>query len=696
MNQFEAMGIGRSLEPANSILHPAWKVDNDMTLRPGEILINVKIININLTSFNEIGDETEFDEMLFRKRIMDIIEQRGKLHNPITGTGGMLFGRVLKMDPQYKNLYHLKVGDDIISLTSLTVTPIRLDKIVSVDFKNAQLNVEGQCILFSDSPVIKMPTDLPLKTATSALDEAGAPTRAYSIIHPGDRVLIIGASGKSGALVSYAAHKKLQNTGTIVGLVVHPSHRERLRACSFFDDVIVIDATDIPQVCHSPMLDRYISSFDVVINCVNKPGTELVTLIAAKKQGTVFFATLGSDYKLAALTAESMGKELTMIPYTGFMENHAEFTLSLLREYPTLHKFLVPSSAYPSLEDRVKAYNTDIIKKCAEIQSLGYIFNSPRSQATLRQALKVARYNSTVLIYGESGTGKEVLATIIHQNSERKSFPMLKINCAAIPESLLESELFGYEKGSFTGANAKGKMGLWEAAQNGTLFLDEVEELPLSFQAKLLRAIQEKEITRVGGISPIKVNVRIIAATNRDLEEMVHQHLFREDLYYRLSVFPVLIDPLRDRREDIIPLANHFVHKYNQEFNLHKTISPAALNLLSVQSLRGNVRELQNIIQQAMINVTSDEIKSSDILNTFAYFSKCSAIAQKADTPTQGQAMPNHSRSLKEMLEDTEREILQEYHKYYRTTQQLADALHTSQPTIVRKLQKYRIRENEE
>ena len=154
MNQFEAMGIGRSLEPTNSILQPAWKVDNDMTLRPGEILISVKIININLTSFNEIGDETEFDEMLFRQRIMDIIAQRGKLHNPITGTGGMLFGRVLKMDAQYRNIYDLKPGDDIISLTSLTVTPIRLDKILSVDFKNAQLIVEGQCILFSDSPII--------------------------------------------------------------------------------------------------------------------------------------------------------------------------------------------------------------------------------------------------------------------------------------------------------------------------------------------------------------------------------------------------------------------------------------------------------------------------------------------------------------------------------------------------------------
>ena len=691
MDKFDELGLSRPLEPANSTLQYAWKIDNDMALRPGEILISVKIINLNHTSFNELVDESEFDEMLFCKRIMDIISQRGKLHNPVTGTGGMLYGRVLKMDPQYKNLYDVQVGDDIISLSSLSVTPIQLDKIVSVDFSRAQLAVEGKCILFSNSPITKAPTDLPPKIVVSALDEAGTPTKAYNIIKPNDKVLIIGASGKSGALASFAAHKKLQGSGSIVGIVLDQFHRERLRTCTFFDDVVVADASNIQLVCQSKELAKYMDTFDVVINCVNKPGTELLTLLTVKPQGTIFFATMGSDYKLAALTTECIGKEVTMIPYIGLVANHAEFTLNLLREYPSMHDFLTPSSAYHEVEDSVKAYNLAMYDKYEEIQSSGYIFNSPSSQATLRQALKVARYISTVLIYGESGTGKEVLANIIHQHSARKSGPFLKVNCAAIPESLLESELFGYEKGSFTGANAKGKIGLWEAAHNGTLFLDEVEDLPLSFQAKLLRAIQEKEITRVGGITPIKVDVRIIAATNRNLEDMVHKNLFREDLYYRLSVFPVLIDPLRKRQEDIIPLAHHFVKKYNQEFNLNKTISPAALELLAVQPLRGNVRELQNIIQQAMINVVSNEIKASDILSTFSYFS---AQYQRAHAPAENPAQKPLpvGGSLKEMLEDTEREILTEYSQRYRTTQQIADSLHTSQPTIVRKLQKYKIR----
>ena len=188
-----------------------------------------------------------------------------------------------------------------------------------------------------------------------------------------------------------------------------------------------------------------------------------------------------------------MGKELSIVPYTGFMRNHAAFTLALLREFPEAQKISFrPTALIPLSKITSGPTIPPWPKKCDEIRSSGYIFNSPLSQATLRQALKVARYNSTVLIYGESGTGKEVLATIIHQNSERKSFPMVKINCAAIPEALLESELFGYEKDPSPAPAQKAKTGLWETAQNGTLFLDEVGELPLAFQAKLLRAIQGK------------------------------------------------------------------------------------------------------------------------------------------------------------------------------------------------------------
>lgn len=689
MNKYESLGVGRSIEPKDSILQPAWRIDNSMSLRAGEMLVSVRIININLVSFNEIGDETEFIDELFRQRIIDIIDQRGKLHNPITGTGGMLFGRVEKMDAQYLNKQNLKIGDEIISMTSLTVTPIKIERIISIDYESAQMAVEGHAILFSDSPVVKVPSDLPLKTVISAMDEAGAPMRTDEIVKEGDHVLIMGGSGKVGLLCAFAAMRKLRGKENLVALVASQADKEKLSSIHVFSKIITMDATDISNIGYTDTIPDFDDSFDVVINCINKPDTELISLTAAKPKGILFFATLSSNERLAALTAESMGKELQILTYTGFMEGHAEFTMNLMREYPQLQSLLTTRALFVSPRDSVRNYNVSTVKKCADVESDGYIFSSPQSQATLRQALKVARYNSTVLIYGESGVGKEIIANIIHRNSDRKSFPMVKINCAAIPENLLESELFGYEKGSFTGASAKGKKGLWEAAQNGTLFLDEVGELPLSFQAKLLRAIQEKEITRVGGILPIKVNVRLIAATNRNLADMVKQHLFRDDLYYRLNAFPLYVAPLRDRREDIVPLARHFVEKYNTEFNIERGISDSALNLLSVQTLRGNIRELQNIIQQSMINASCDLIESSDILHTLSNMSRNTNDDNVGNPVAEETAEREYSGTLSDMLCGYERDILTVYRKKYRTTQQLADALGTSQPTIVRKLKKY-------
>jgi Nif-specific regulatory protein len=205
------------------------------------------------------------------------------------------------------------------------------------------------------------------------------------------------------------------------------------------------------------------------------------------------------------------------------------------------------------------------------------------------------------LIYGESGTGKELVAHAIHYRSPRASFPFIKINCGAIPESLIESELFGYEKGAFTDAQER-RTGKFEAAHSGTIFLDEVGELPLTTQVKLLRVIQEREFLRVGGVVPVQVNVRIIAATNRDLELEMKAGRFRQDLYYRLNVFPIFIPPLRERTSDILLLAEHFLNKYARENHCHiQSISSSVIDLLLNYSWPGNVRELENCMERAVL-----------------------------------------------------------------------------------------------
>ena len=468
----DSFGLERSIEPRHALAQQAWKIDNTMTLRSDEVLIDVKIININLASFNEILDETGEDRALLCQRVLEIVRERGKLHNPVTNSGGMLYGTVVELGPSYPNIYHIRPKDEIISLSSLTVTPLHITQILRIDCESAQLEVEGQAILYANSPVVKKPPDLPLRAVIAAMDEAGAPTRSYQIVQPGQDVLILGASGRIGLMCGYAAKDKMGSSGRLVGIVRDQESRIQMEQCSVFDEVLELDATNLSAFCGTPHAE-IIQRFDVVINCINTADTEAASLLAVKNHGTIYFATICCDYKFVALTAESIGKEIQVIPYTGFLEGHADYTLGLMRRFPQMQTDIqrgicgVPETISIPNSDETPHAKSEADEDCAS----GYIFHSLEAKATLRQALKVARYTSNVMIYGESGVGKEIIARIIHQNSERKSFPMVKINCAAIPEHLLESELFGYEKGSFTGANIKGKIGLWEAAQNGTLFL---------------------------------------------------------------------------------------------------------------------------------------------------------------------------------------------------------------------------------
>lgn len=226
---------------------------------------------------------------------------------------------------------------------------------------------------------------------------------------------------------------------------------------------------------------------------------------------------------------------------------------------------------------------------------------------------RVASTKTTVLLLGESGTGKELFARAIHYLSPRKSAPFVPINCTAIPRELLESELFGHEKGAFTGAEER-KLGKFELANNGTIFLDEIGEMDMALQSKLLRTLQESEIERVGGTKPIKVDIRIIAASNKNLQDAVANNRFRDDLYYRISVFPILIPPLRERKEDIPLLIEHFVSKFNAEMNMRKKgVTEEALRVLMDYNWKGNVRELENVIERAMILSDGEWITPKEI-----------------------------------------------------------------------------------
>lgn len=260
--------------------------------------------------------------------------------------------------------------------------------------------------------------------------------------------------------------------------------------------------------------------------------------------------------------------------------------------------------------DRQQMVRENLLMK-AHVQGVDadpLVAGDPKMQAVLKMIDLVAPTDATVLITGESGTGKELAARQVHLKSSRKEKPFVAVNCAAIPENLLESELFGYEKGAFTGASAR-KPGRFELAHGGTLFLDEIGEIPPAVQVKLLRVLQERNFERVGGTKQVAVDVRIIAATNRDLPEAVKQHAFREDLYYRLNVFPLELPPLRERPGDIVPLAGYFIRKYALRMKKNvEHLSPEAEGILLEYKWPGNVRELSNLIERAIILCTGDTI----------------------------------------------------------------------------------------
>ncbi|MGM7634113.1 sigma-54 interaction domain-containing protein [Bacillus sp. Hm123] len=320
------------------------------------------------------------------------------------------------------------------------------------------------------------------------------------------------------------------------------------------------------------------------------------------------------------------------------------------------------------MEDQLATYKRELSEP---LEVEGLISKSEQMGKVMMLARKIAKVNSTVLLLGETGVGKSRIVRSIHQLSDRKDQVLNEINCAALPEQLIESELFGYEGGTFTGAFREGKKGLIELSNNGILFLDEVGELPLTAQGKLLHVLQDKQIRPVGASQPITLNLRIIAATNKDLKKMAEQGSFRRDLYYRLNVVPIHIPPLRERKEDIIPLTYHFLDYFNELYNSHVHFSPKVLNAFLNYEWRGNIRELENMVERLV--VTNDEVVT---LNDLPLEMGQQELTEKGTT-------------LPEILEEVERKMVVEAYGKCSSTYKIAKALGISQSSAARKVKKY-------
>lgn len=357
-----------------------------------------------------------------------------------------------------------------------------------------------------------------------------------------------------------------------------------------------------------------------------------------------------------------------------FYYNDKKYYFSNYREVSELSN--LQSKILKEVKDTSERYYAEL----AELRNIllhneGIVIKDLTMQKLMVTLKKIAPTDITVNISGESGVGKDVIAKLIHKMSNRAQQPFIQINCAAIPESLLESELFGYVEGSFTGASKYGKPGLLETANGGTAYLDEIGDLPLSLQAKLLKVLQDKVIFRIGGRKPIKLNLRIICATNQDLSKLIAEGKFREDLYYRINGMPITIPPLRKRKEDIIHLANHFLKIFNHKYQTNKKFTFEACEMLEHYDWPGNVRELENLIERLVITTDKNNITADELPNQF----KDNDIISI-----------NRKTKLKDIMETIEKDILEKAIRE-NGSRKAARILGIDYSTLKRKKKKYSI-----
>ena len=685
-------GIDRVISPPQVFPAAAWELDNSRELRKGEIRVNLKRVHIEGTSFRQLWQEATRNEDRLKEIIHDIVIKRGKLHNPVTDTGGVLYGVIEEIDPGYENVQGFKVGDEVFCNASLAGVPMAINNIVSVDPIYSQIIAEGYAILLPGVPIVKKPVDLPEDLLLFVFNESGTLYKVSKSAKGKKNFAVIGNNLLTNLLYGYTIRRAAGKDAKIYCFLDRNSEQlfrgERINELmeETFDGQASMNM--LRPVSCLELLEPY-PEMDLSVNCVDIPGSETINIMATKSGGTAIFANFISNYNMALYITEATSRELHIMCADGYLLEYDDFDIDVVRELaPVLKDSLLSRQARRQKERKItyelelgEVYHNQHANEADD-----FVVASRSMSSILNEAMSVTKYDCNVLITGDTGVGKEKIAGFIQKNSSRKMHPYIKVNCASISPNLMESEFFGYEKGAFTGADAKGKKGLFEAADNGVIFLDEVGELPLDMQAKLLRVIQDGEFMRVGGTVPIKTNVRIISATNRRLEDMVEQKSFRRDLYYRLNVFPIVIPSLSDRKEDIPPLVESFMEKYNEKFGMDKYMDDDAVEYLMNHPWPGNIRELENVVQRLMIASKNDSITMMDVLSELDV-----KMADKIQGSLPKESIDQGEASLGRLVDAFEKDLIKYAWDKYGSTRKAAKAMGVSQTQFVRKKNKYGI-----
>lgn len=694
-------GAKRVIEPKGSLPVTAWKMDNDRKLRSGEIRIAIDYITIERDSMCQLCCSTERDDEKIRQKLMKIVSERGKIHNPYTDSGAIFSGTVEEISEDC-DLSGIELGDYVICLSTMTGIPVYIDEIEEIDYDFAQIKCRGYAICFETTIIEKCSgiSEKRKRYLRRGIDEEGTFSgieemmKSMREVSPLKNALIIGTG-----LVEVAFYAQMmKNTAPEISItllietgctcVSCMNERNLLQVFSPLIDRVYFDSMSNPlETAKRIAAALGENPMDIVINLEQIKNCESVTALLVREGGLLCHTNIHNNYSQALLLIESLGKK-GVINYAldSVYENTYEYALGLMHDAEPILERL---DEYFEQNGRKRKVLPKIDRGQGEPmvkQIDGFLYMSPLTADLVSDTLNIAKYDCNVIIQGETGVGKERIFDLIHRNSPRKAKPCIRINCATVQENLAESEFFGYEKGSFTGASANGKEGYFEMANNGTLFLDEIGSLPLSMQSKLLRVLQENTFYRVGGTQAVHVDVRVICANNIPLKKLVAEGKFREDLYYRLNICQIEIPPLRKRKEDIDCLAEFFIGSYSSKYGIEKSFSPGAYRKLEEYHWPGNVRELENTVHRLYI------AEAGGIIDTDAVDSLLNqSVYEESVIDIRREFKREESLDFNDIMDRQEKKLIAYALKKEGTTRKAAEFLNLPQTTLARKKLKHNL-----
>jgi len=692
----KGFGLDRVIEPKGNVPVTAWKLDNSPELKSKEMKISVNRIDFERSSFNQICSICGYDENLIKQRIMKIVNERHKLHNPYTESSGLFSGTISEISPDFEGFENLNIGDEVICLTPLAGLPLYLEEIKSVDIGYGQIQCKGYAICFESVQLVKQQdfNGEDSKFLLRALEEEGSLCNISRELEKMNisKALIIGTNPIEAMF--YAKVASDSNPGNVSNILVMDSsymniyEKEAMKKA--FGDLVAriyfVDMSMPMEALETLLRDEKRELADLVVNLESIKGSETLANCIVKDNGMVCYIGMNNNYVQGLLIADCFGKEVTHYSLDGYEREAYSFAVSLINSLMPNLKILDDIIVKPDAKESHIALVKRERTKNAARKIDDFIYMSDVTEAMVEEVLNVAQYDCNVIIQGETGVGKEKVFNLIHQNSPRRGKPCIKINCATISESLAESEFFGYEKGSFTGAQAEGKQGYFELANNGTLFLDEIGSLSLAMQSKLLRVLQENTYYRVGGTQPKHVNVRVICANNIPLKKLVREGEFREDLYYRLNICMINVPPLRMRRDDIVCLSETFLKGYSEKYGFEKKFSEDALEELKEYQWPGNVRELENTVHRLYISEKEhiiDGIAVDMLINENVY--------EFETVDLRSESRSGDRMDFNKIMDKQEKKLIEFALKKCKTTRAAADFLSIPQATFARKKIKYNL-----